>query len=60
MISLICETKNKTKQMNKQNKSETELQIQGTNYWWSSGGRGLEDQAKQVKGIKRYKLSVIK
>ena len=41
--------------MNKQNKT----QIQRTD-WWAPEGGGLGKWTKWVKGVKRYKLLVIK
>ena len=43
---------NKTKQMNKHSKRKTESQIEQTG--------GAKGEGKQVKEIKRYKLSVTK
>ena len=41
--------------MNKQNKTETDSQIQETNRWLPEWG-GVVGQAKQAKGFKRNKL----
>ena len=45
--------------MNKHNKTETDSKIQRTNRWLPDG-RGMGAGKKQVREIKRYKLSVAK
>ena len=45
--------------MDKNNKTETNSQIQRTD-WWLPQGREVGEGAKWVRGIKRYKLLDIK
>ena len=45
------------KQMKRQNKMKTDLQIQRTNEWLSDGSK-VGGGVKQGKGIKRYNLQL--
>ena len=41
------------------NKTKTDAQVQRTK-WWLPEGMRLGDWAKEMKGIKRYKLAGVK